>query len=100
MTALRILKRVTQGWIDRAELDHAVLDKIQTANEVNDRVLAGTETDYLLQENGLLSTSTTLLSTDGTQIISHILTDNIDWDNYDEIGIPARKACDLTLFSV
>lgn len=85
VTALRIVKRVTQAWIDKADLQRPVLDKIQTANEVNDRALAATETDYLLQENGLLSTSTTLLSTDGTQVITHILTDNVNWDDHDEI---------------
>ncbi|KAH7729622.1 hypothetical protein AAVH_03097 [Aphelenchoides avenae] len=61
VTALRIVKRVTQGWIDRADLEPPILDKIQTANELNDRSLAATVTDYyLLQENGLLSTSTAL----------------------------------------
>lgn len=99
MTALRIVKRVTQAWIDKADLQRPVLDKIQTANEVNDRALAATETDYLLQENGLLSTSTTLLSTDGTQVITHILTDNVNWDDHDEIGIPA-KTCGLIVFRV
>lgn len=87
LTALRLVKLITASWVANSDsFASAVTDKIHSGIEVNDRTLSNIETDCELQRNGLLNTSTAQMSPDGVQIISHILTECVAWDDYDDIG--------------
>lgn len=100
LIVLQLGLQVTKIWQNFTDSDEEVLAKLAFFNGVLTAALCQYTTHYILNENGLLNSTTMELANRPLDLLQHIFTNETNWDEPSDIGMRVSELAFCTRFYV